>query len=262
MSHSKSSGSIQSSQYNSYQNGGVYSSDSSMSCQNLNSQEFEDQKKAFFAKRQEQNAMRPDHVPPSQGGKYSGFGYTKDPQPKNQSQEILDSTLSSLASGWSMLSLGASKIASTAKEKAAVYGSLASSKVKDGSLLESVGSQVTSLASKVGDISKKGWSSLGGSNISSPQGGYSGFSDHHLNNSDSGYQRSTSSGKLSSPSENNEWNWNDDKINSNNQKSYQNSSGGDNGDDDWNGFDISGNIGGYQSSSYQIDDNKTQIKKI
>lgn len=102
---------------------------------------------------------------------------------------------------------------------------------------------------------------MGGSNISSPQGGYSGFSDHHLNNSDSGYQRSTSSGKLSSPSENNEWNWNDDKINSNNQKSYQNSSGGDNGDDDWNGFDISGNIGGYQSSSYQIDDNKTQIKK-
>lgn len=38
------------------------------------------------------------HLPPSQGGKYTGFGYTRDPPPKNQSQELIDSTLSTLAS--------------------------------------------------------------------------------------------------------------------------------------------------------------------
>lgn len=38
------------------------------------------------------------NVPPSQGGKYSGFGYTKDPPPKAPSLEILDTTISSLSS--------------------------------------------------------------------------------------------------------------------------------------------------------------------
>lgn len=37
-------------------------------------------------------------LPPSQGGKYSGFGYTMDPPPRSQSQEFVDTALSSLAS--------------------------------------------------------------------------------------------------------------------------------------------------------------------
>lgn len=38
------------------------------------------------------------NLPPNQGGKYSGFGYSREPPPKTQSQELIDSTLSSLAS--------------------------------------------------------------------------------------------------------------------------------------------------------------------
>ncbi|GBP05941.1 hypothetical protein EVAR_70537_1, partial [Eumeta japonica] len=38
------------------------------------------------------------NLPPSQGGKYSGFGYSRNPPPKTQSQELIDTTLSSLAS--------------------------------------------------------------------------------------------------------------------------------------------------------------------
>lgn len=34
---------------------------------------------------------------PSQGGKYAGFGYTRETPPKSQSQELLDATVSSLA---------------------------------------------------------------------------------------------------------------------------------------------------------------------
>lgn len=37
------------------------------------------------------------HLPPSQGGKYAGFGYSKEPVPKSQSQEFFDTTVSSLA---------------------------------------------------------------------------------------------------------------------------------------------------------------------
>ena len=37
-------------------------------------------------------------LPPNQGGKYSGFGYTMDPPPRSTSQEFVDNALSSLAS--------------------------------------------------------------------------------------------------------------------------------------------------------------------
>lgn len=113
------------SNYNSYQDG-----DAVAGYQNLvNSTEFKDQKQQYFNKVQEANAMRPENLPPSQGGKYAGFGYSRDPVPKSQSQELLDSTVSSLSSGWNLLSIGASKIAVTAKENATKLSSLASQKV-------------------------------------------------------------------------------------------------------------------------------------
>lgn len=91
------------------------------------------------------------NLPPSQGGKYAGFGYSRDPVPKSQSQEFVDTAVSSLSTvsivyfkyirheiymkmysqGWNLLSLGASKIAVTAKERATTLGSLASQKVSE-----------------------------------------------------------------------------------------------------------------------------------
>lgn len=261
MSHSKSSGSFSSNQGHSstgggstggYQNGGGYN-DSNLTYQNLNSQEFKDQKDEYFNRMQEQNASRPDNLPPNQGGKYSGFGYSREPPPKTQSQEILDTTLSSLVSGWSLLSSGASKIAVTAKEKVVTYGNAASSKIRDGSLLESVSSQVSDLSYKVTDISKRGWSNLAGSNINSPQGGYTGFNQD--TRSEGGYQRSQSAGKLSTQSNPNDidWGWNEDTLQSNQSLSYQNSinTNSNNGDnnDDWSGFDTSSYQNAYQNQT-------------
>ena len=37
-------------------------------------------------------------LPPNQGGRYSGFGYTMDPPPRSTSQELFDNAVSSLAS--------------------------------------------------------------------------------------------------------------------------------------------------------------------
>ncbi|KAJ8927925.1 hypothetical protein NQ314_019555 [Rhamnusium bicolor] len=151
--------------------------------QNYNTQEFKDQKEAFFVRRQLENAGRRDDLPPSQGGKYSGFGYTKETPPRSQSQEFVDTAFSSLASGWSFLSSSATKIASKATENAVKYGGIASQKVvdfssqvgekvKEGSLLEDVGTQVSSLANKMGELGRKGWREVGGANNSNESGGY------------------------------------------------------------------------------------------
>lgn len=124
MSHSKSTGSIQN-HSSSYQDGGNYTG----GYQNFNTQEFKAQKEDFFSRKQMENASRPETLPPNQGGKYSGFGYTREPPPRSQSQEVFDSTLSSLASGFGFLSMGAAKVVGVAKENAFKYGTVAAQKV-------------------------------------------------------------------------------------------------------------------------------------
>ncbi|XP_054276120.1 ADP-ribosylation factor GTPase-activating protein 1-like isoform X2 [Macrosteles quadrilineatus] len=149
------------------------------SYQNMNSQNFKDETEAFFNRKQSENSTRPDHVPPNQGGKYSGFGYTMDPPPKSQSQEFFDTAVSSLASGWSLFSTGATKLATKATESAIKVGGIATQKVaeigvnvndkvKEGKLLDDVQSQVSSLASKVSEMGRRGWQDLSGTNTPAP----------------------------------------------------------------------------------------------
>ncbi|CAG9763257.1 unnamed protein product [Ceutorhynchus assimilis] len=154
--------------------------------QNYNSPEFKDQKEQFFAKKQYENASKRDDLPPSQGGKYSGFGYTREAPPRSQSQEFVDTALSSLASGWSFLSTSASKVANKATENVVKYGGIATQKVvdisshvgekvKEGTLIDDVGSQVSNLANKMGELGRKGWKEMGGTTASPPgyqSGGY------------------------------------------------------------------------------------------
>ena len=146
------------------QDNSSYQSDISSSYQNFTSSTCKSQTEAFFARKQTENANRPDNIPPSQGGKYGGFGYQMDPPPRSSSQEFFDTAVSSLASGWSIFSSSASKIASKATENAMKIGELASQKVRDGTLLEDVGAHVNSLAAKVGDLGRRGWGDIGGKN--------------------------------------------------------------------------------------------------
>lgn len=126
-------------------------------------QNFKDQKEAFFSKKQLENFGRPDNLPPSQGGKYSGFGNSAYTPSRSSSTEVYDS----LATGWSMFSVGASKLA----ESALKFGEIASQKVvqvsetvgekvKEGRLLDDVASSVTSVATKVTEMSRKGWANV------------------------------------------------------------------------------------------------------
>lgn len=112
ITQSQSSGALSSS----YQNGGGGGYQEGY--QNINTQEFRDQKESYFNRKQNENAMKPEGLPPNQGGKYvsesqakssasneifallryAGFGNTRDPPPRSQSQEVFDTTLSTLAS--------------------------------------------------------------------------------------------------------------------------------------------------------------------
>ncbi|KAK6629366.1 hypothetical protein RUM43_003183 [Polyplax serrata] len=213
--------------YGGYQSSG-FSDKSSSSYNSIeNDPNIKDQKEAFFARKQSENAQRRDDLPPNQGGKYSGFGYTMDPPPRSVSQEFVDNAWSSLASGWSLLSVSATKLASKATESAVKIGEMTSNKVadlsvtvsekfakffllsfmygryrncivqatgtvyrqvllvvlvfpilavevvqlqvKEGKLMDEVSSQVTNLASKMGDFGRKRWKEISG--VSSYQSG-------------------------------------------------------------------------------------------
>ncbi|XP_022350139.1 ADP-ribosylation factor GTPase-activating protein 1 isoform X3 [Enhydra lutris kenyoni] len=110
----------------------------------------------------------------AQENRYVGFGNTV-PPPKRE-EDFLSSAVSSLCSGWSSFTTGASKFASAAKEGATKFGSQASQKaselgqslnenvlkpaqekVKEGRLFDDVSSGVSQLASKVQGVGSRGW---------------------------------------------------------------------------------------------------------
>ncbi|XP_061486997.1 ADP-ribosylation factor GTPase-activating protein 1 isoform X2 [Rhineura floridana] len=93
-----------------------------------------------------------------QGGqenRYVGFGNTVTPPKKED--DFLNNAMSSLYSGWSSFTTGASKFASAAKEGATKFGSQATHKVKEGKILDDVSQGVSHLAAKVQGVSSKGW---------------------------------------------------------------------------------------------------------
>ncbi|XP_067216319.1 ADP-ribosylation factor GTPase-activating protein 1 isoform X2 [Linepithema humile] len=179
------------------------------SYQNMDS--LKTQTETFFARKQNENASRPDNIPPNQGGKYGGFGYQMDPPPKSSSQELFDTAVSSLASGWSIFSSSASKIASKATENAMKIGGLASQ--------------------KVGDITRRGgWGDIAGTNSAEQQRQYDSMdryqysSDTYQNNDSIHANRSNEKSSLvrssssksnistgnSSNTSNCDWDWGND----------------------------------------------------
>uniref|UniRef100_UPI00398F051A ADP-ribosylation factor GTPase-activating protein 1 isoform X3 n=1 Tax=Pristiophorus japonicus TaxID=55135 RepID=UPI00398F051A len=91
----------------------------------------------------------------SQDNRYVGFGNTVSSQKKEE--DFLNNAMTSLYSGWSTFTVGATKFASAAKEGAAKLGSQATQKVKDGKFLDDVSSGVSQFANKVQGVGVKGW---------------------------------------------------------------------------------------------------------
>ncbi|KAL1469573.1 hypothetical protein MTO96_041003, partial [Rhipicephalus appendiculatus] len=114
---------------------------------NFNSEQVASHRDEFFSRVQAQNATRPEDLPPS--------------------QEFFDGAWSSFSSGFATFAAGATKVASKASENAVKIGSIAaqkaaelsgavSEKVKDGTLINDLQSQVTTISTKVVDVSRRG----------------------------------------------------------------------------------------------------------
>lgn len=112
----------------------------------------------FFARKQNENMSRPDNLPPSQGGRYAGFGNTVEPV-RNEND-----LLGSLTSSLSGLTTNASKWALTAKDQVVKMSSTAvqqaSEMTKDTTLINSMSSGVSNVSSKVADVGSKAWTNF------------------------------------------------------------------------------------------------------
>ncbi|KAJ3384252.1 DNA repair protein rad16 [Entophlyctis sp. JEL0112] len=97
---------------------GQYSNSSSSSMNGNSSFRVND---AYFASKGVENQNRPSNLPPSQGGKYAGFGSTPAPSAQ-QSGDILADPLQTLSMGWSMFSSTLTKATQVAVSSAEVLG--------------------------------------------------------------------------------------------------------------------------------------------
>jgi len=165
------------------------------------SSEFKAQKEDFFSKKQSENSMRREDLPPSEGGKYAGFGSSCNNPPARSysTQDFVTNNLGGLTQSLSSFSLSSAsrvaevgwKFTSLAGQKAAELSENVTEKVKEGSLLTDLTSGATNLAGKMTDVvGKKNFdlSSLWGSTRSEyqpcedsgllhTQGGIGGYQD-------------------------------------------------------------------------------------
>eukprot|EP01135_Chromosphaera_perkinsii_P011104 Nk52_evm13s2340 gene=Nk52_evmTU13s2340 len=188
-------------------------------------------KEDFFAKKQFENANRSRDLPPSQGGQYYGFGSSPNPPPQND--DYMDTAMTSLMSGWSMLSTKAKEAASVAAQKAVELKNSTAEAVNDPNFLENVKSSVKDVSSKATAAAGKGWNSVnsmlnpdgtqkyedmdggqaqtgnyGGFNRfgredgpSNNSGGFGGFSDNSFQSKESGKSFGGAKSKASAPAD-------------------------------------------------------------
>jgi len=125
----------------------------------------------FLANKMQQNQARSDALPPSQGGKYVGFGSTPAPQPQQSSNEYMDT----LSYWGSALATGATSLARAAGEKAYEvnenYIKPTAAKVADPAFQANVKQSLSNMSTKaaqlgsqgatmIANYSEKGWNTM------------------------------------------------------------------------------------------------------
>ncbi|KAI9249519.1 hypothetical protein BDA99DRAFT_564474 [Phascolomyces articulosus] len=115
---------------------------------------------AYFATLGSANESRPDHLPPSQGGKYTGFG---NPAFENQSRrndtsdlnDLMNDPMQAINKGWSLLSYGMEELgkvaangARVAAQQAGQLGRYANEQLNDPNLRNNVSDYVNTFSKK------------------------------------------------------------------------------------------------------------------
>uniref|UniRef100_A0A1D1YVM6 ADP-ribosylation factor GTPase-activating protein AGD7 n=1 Tax=Anthurium amnicola TaxID=1678845 RepID=A0A1D1YVM6_9ARAE len=117
-------------------------------------------KDSFFAGKMVENESRPEGIPPSQGGKYVGFGSSPAPlSQRNSSQgDILRDTVSVVSQGLGRLSL----VAASAANVVQVGTKELTSKVMEGGYDEKVNETMNAVTMKTTEIGQKTWGIMKG----------------------------------------------------------------------------------------------------
>ncbi|XP_047316474.1 probable ADP-ribosylation factor GTPase-activating protein AGD6 [Impatiens glandulifera] len=118
-------------------------------------------KDSFFARKLAENESRPEGLPPSQGGKFVGFGSTPAatlPRKKSQQEDVL----SVVTQGFGRLSTVAASAAQSAANAVQVGTMEFSSKMKEGGYDTKVNETVSVVTAKTTEIGHKTWGIMKG----------------------------------------------------------------------------------------------------
>ncbi|KAA8516449.1 hypothetical protein F0562_016742 [Nyssa sinensis] len=116
-------------------------------------------KESFFSRKMAENDSRPEGVPPSQGGKYVGFGSTPAPMPRTNSQ---GDVLSAVTQGFGRLSMVAASAAQSAAIVVQAGTKELTSKVREGGYDHKVNETVNVVTEKTTEIGQKTWGIMKG----------------------------------------------------------------------------------------------------
>ncbi|KAJ2765785.1 Zn finger-containing GTPase- Activating Protein for ARF [Coemansia nantahalensis] len=138
----------------------------------------------YFARIGAQNALRRDDLPPSQGGKYNGFGSSSHSggeaaAPPLSPQSLASDPAATLSRGWSLLAAGAQTALGTLGTIAGTindsYVRPAAERIQDPNFRSDVSSYVSTISNKMEEQATRGFTSLSAYMRSGHQGagGYS-----------------------------------------------------------------------------------------
>ncbi|XP_016500096.2 putative ADP-ribosylation factor GTPase-activating protein AGD6 [Nicotiana tabacum] len=119
-------------------------------------------KDSFFARKMAENESQPDGLPPSQGGKYVGFGSSPAPVPSRNTINQQGDVLSAVTQGFGRLSMIATSAAQSAASVVQVGTKELTSKVKEGGYDTKVNETVNVVTAKTTEIGQKGWGLMKG----------------------------------------------------------------------------------------------------
>lgn len=118
-------------------------------------------KEDFFARKMQENASKPEGLPPSQGGKYVGFGSSPSmPSKKSSTAGNVDGVTQMLSTGWSQLSSVAQAAATTVSATAVATVSSGSRALQDATVGETLQRNAQVIGEKTSQIAQTGWLGL------------------------------------------------------------------------------------------------------
>jgi ADP-ribosylation factor GTPase-activating protein 1 len=116
-------------------------------------------KDSFFARKMAENESKPDNLPPSQGGKYVGFGSSPAPMARNDPQ---GDVLSAVTQGLGRFTVVAASAAQSAANVVRVGTEEITSKVRVGGYDYKVNETVNVMTAKTTEIGQKTWGIMRG----------------------------------------------------------------------------------------------------